>query len=134
MTTRSYDPVLRGELLEMQENDRVLRAELARDGSLYQGYHPRMKALHDSNAQAFQALLGDRWPTVDEVQRDGQEAAFVVVQHCIGQPAFQRHYLGILRRAVAAGEASGAHLAMLEDRIRFFEGRLQVYGTQFDWD
>jgi hypothetical protein len=23
---------------------------------------------------------------------------------------------------------------MLEDRIRFFEGRLQKYGTQFDWD
>ena len=23
---------------------------------------------------------------------------------------------------------------MLEDRIRFFEGRPQRYGTQFDWD
>ena len=23
---------------------------------------------------------------------------------------------------------------MLEDRIRYFEGRPQVYGTQFDWD
>ena len=26
------------------------------------------------------------------------------------------------------------HLALLEDRIRFFEGRPQRYGTQLDWD
>jgi hypothetical protein len=26
------------------------------------------------------------------------------------------------------------HAAMLEDRIRVFEGRPQLYGTQFDWD
>jgi hypothetical protein len=32
------------------------------------------------------------------------------------------------------GEVSLDQIAMLEDRIRIFEGKRQVYGTQFDWD
>ena len=30
-------------------------------------------------------------------------------------------------------DADAAEVAMLEDRIRVSEGRLQRYGTQFDW-
>jgi hypothetical protein len=32
------------------------------------------------------------------------------------------------------GDAPALQAAMLEDRIRAFEGRPQRYGTQFDWD
>jgi arsenate reductase (thioredoxin) len=42
--------------------------------------------------------------------------------------------LPLVRAAAARGDASPAELAMLEDRICTFEGRLQRYGTQFDWN
>ena len=34
---------LRNELLTMVVEDRQVRAELAADGSLFEGYHPRMR-------------------------------------------------------------------------------------------
>jgi hypothetical protein len=36
-----------------------------------------------------------------------------------------------LRAAVADGQASPAHLACLEDRVRVNSGQSQLYGTQF---
>jgi uncharacterized protein DUF6624 len=41
--------------------------------------------------------------------------------------------LKALEQAVIQGEAPALH-AMLNDRIRCFEGRPQRYGTQFDWN
>ena len=66
--------------------------------------------------------------------RDGAEAAWLIAQHAIAQPAFQRAALRALQDAAARGEVPPLQPAMLEDRIRTFEGRLQLYGTQFDWD
>jgi hypothetical protein len=40
----------------------------------------------------------------------------------------------LLREAVARGDVPAVEAAMLEDRIRGFEGRPQQYGTQFDWN
>jgi hypothetical protein len=40
----------------------------------------------------------------------------------------------LLRAAVARGEVPEAAVAYLDDRIRFYEGRPQLYGTQFDYD
>jgi hypothetical protein len=37
-------------------------------------------------------------------------------------------------KQAAPGEVPPVQIAMLEDRIRTFEGRGQLYGTQFDWD
>ena len=52
----------------------------------------------------------------------------------IAQPALQRAALRALQDAAARGEVPPLQPAMLEDRIRTFEGRPQLYGTQFDWD
>src|SRR5712691_1583135 len=42
--------------------------------------------------------------------------------------------LSTLQAAAGRGEVPPLQPAMLEDRIRTFEGRPQRYGTQFDWD
>lgn len=65
---------------------------------------------------------------------DGAEAAWLIVQHAIGQPALQRQALQALAAAAARGEVPAWQVATLEDRVRTFEGRGQRYGTQFDWD
>jgi hypothetical protein len=43
----------------------------------------------------------------------------------------QRGFLDALRGAAGQGEASVAHLAYLEDRVRVNAGQPQLYGTQF---
>ena len=112
-----------------------MRAELAADGSLFQGYHPRMRAVHDSHASRLARIMADHgWPGERQVGPEGAEAAWLIVQHAIAQPTLQRRALDALRAAVARGEAPALHAAMLDDRIRIFEGRSQRYGTQFDWN
>jgi hypothetical protein len=126
---------VRTELLAMAENDLRLRTELEADGSLFQGYHLRMRALHDANAARLGAILDDHgWPGEPQVGREGAKAAWLIAQHAIAQPSLQRRALIALQSAVQRGDVPALYAAMLEDRIRCFEGRPQRYGTQFDWD
>jgi hypothetical protein len=54
---------LRDELLTMAEEDQRVRAELASDGSLFDGYHPTMKAVHDKNAARLTEIIEQHgWP------------------------------------------------------------------------
>jgi hypothetical protein len=131
---KPMDEALRQMLLEMIAEDERVRARLAADGSLYDGYHPEMERVHTRNADALARFLNDGWPGVSRVGRDGAEAAWRIVQHAIGHPDFQRRCVLLIRAAVDAGDAEPQWVAMLTDRIRCFEGRPQLYGTQFDWD
>ena len=127
------EPV-RQRLLALIAEDERVRAELAADGSLFDGYHPRMEAVHVANATALEAMLAQGWPGSELAGEDGAEAAWRIVQHAIGLPAFQRRCLALIEAAVTAGDAPAYQAAYLSDRIRTFEGRPQLYGTQFDWD
>jgi hypothetical protein len=127
--------VIRHQLLAMVAEDRRVRTELAATGELYQGYAPRMEDVHRRNARDLLALVRDYgWPSRSFVGEDGSHAAWLVLQHAIGEPEAQRGCLPLLRGAAEVGEATLAQVAYLEDRIAFFERRPQRYGTQFDWD
>jgi hypothetical protein len=69
------DDALRQRLLALAAEDARVRAELAADGSLYQGYHPRMQAVHEENKAALEAMLADGWPGVSRVGGDGVAVA-----------------------------------------------------------
>lgn len=126
---------LKRQLLEMVEEDQRVRAELAATGELFQGYAPKMAEVHHRHAQELEAMIEQYgWLGKSLVGDDGANAAWLILQHAIGNPELQRRSLPILQEAVASGEAEPAHAAYLEDRIRFFERRPQRYGTHFDWD
>lgn len=126
---------LRRELLAMKEEDLRVRAEVVAGASAFAGYHPRMEAVHVRNAARLKEIIaGHGWPGRSLVGEDGAHAAWFIAQHAIGDPPFQRMALTLLREALARGEVSPAQPAFLEDRICFFEGRPQTYGTQFDLD
>jgi hypothetical protein len=126
---------LRQRLLDMAEEDQRVRAELAATGELFQGYAPRMAEVHRRNALELESIVEEYgWPGKSKVGDDGANAAWLIVQHAIGEPELQRRCLRILREEAARGEMEPAHVAYLEDRICFFERRAQRYGTQFDWD
>jgi len=126
---------LRTELLAMREEDLTVRERLLQAGQLEGGYHPEMEAVHIRNAARMREILSQHgWPTRTLVGVDGEEAAWLVVMHAIGDPDLLRKSLAVLENAVSAGEAPAWQFACLADRIAFFEGRPQRYGTQLDWD
>jgi hypothetical protein len=126
---------LQRELLAMREADLRVRDELAQAGGLDSGYHPRMELVHRQNAERLRAIVGEHgWPGTALVGADGAEAAWLVVQHSIGEPGMQREYLPLLLEAATRGEIPRWQPAYLADRICFFEGRPQLYGTHSDWN
>jgi len=123
---------LRAELIAMDEYDQAVRAELAADGSLFEGYHPRMAAVHDANAARLQAIIAKHgWPTESLVGEDGAKAAHRIAQHSINHPEFMRECRQLLDDASTKGEVPRWQFAYIDDRIRVFEGFAQRYGTQW---
>ncbi len=126
---------LRAKLLAMAEQDNRLRTELVSTGELFEGYNPRMAEVHNQNAEKLDGIVREfGWPGISLVGDEGAEAAWLVLQHAIGNPELQRKCLPLLKAAAETGEAPAFQFACLEDRICVYEGRPQRYGTQFDWD
>lgn len=123
------------ELERMADEDTNVRSELFASGELFDGYHPRMETVHRRNAARLKEIIAEHgWPGRSLVGEEGATYAWLILQHAIGDPEFQRRGLELLKEAVSRGEAPATHAAYLEDRIRIYEGRSQLYGTQFDWD
>jgi hypothetical protein len=123
---------LRAELIRMDDYDQSVRAELAADGSLFDGYHPRMAAVHDANASRLGEIIREHgWPTEALVGGDGANAAHRIAQHSINHPEFMRHCRTLIDDASARGEVPRWHFAYIDDRIRVYEGKRQRFGTQW---
>ena len=128
------DPALAEELIALIARNDAMRARLVADGTLHDGYHPAMEAVHRANAVRLRELIAAHgWPGRARVGVEAASAAWRIVQHAIGEPAFLRAMLPILAEAAAHDDADRVEVAMLDDRIRVFEGRPQRYGTQYDW-
>jgi hypothetical protein len=129
------DQELARELAAMAEEDQRVRADLAWDGHLFRGYHPRLAEVHSRNAERLREIIEQRgWPGRTLVGERGARAAWLILEHASAYPQLMRGGLAMIRDAAARGEVSAAEVAVLEDRIRILEGRPQLYGTQYDWD
>ncbi|MEL6485433.1 MAG: DUF6624 domain-containing protein, partial [Bacteroidota bacterium] len=94
-----------------------------------------MEKMHTQHAGILDKIMDSiGYPTIDKVGKEGSEAAWLVIQHAIGQPDFMRKAAELLKIAVQGKQANPVNLAYLMDRISVFEERPQTYGTQFDWD
>jgi uncharacterized protein (DUF952 family) len=115
----------------MRADDLRVRAELEHTGRLSHGYDPAMEAVHRRNAERLRDILAEHgWPGRAVAGDDGAAAAWLVAQHAIGEPDFQRRVLPLLEQAARRSEIPAWQPAYLLDRIRMFEGWPQVYGTQ----
>ncbi|NUR82915.1 MAG: hypothetical protein HOY71_02375 [Nonomuraea sp.] len=85
----------------------------------------------DNTAWLAEEVGARGWPLRSQVGEEGALAAWLLAQHADAAPAVQRELHAAMARALAAGEASPAHFAYLEDRVRVNAGRPQLYGTQF---
>ena len=120
------------ELIALREQDLRVRKELLDAGLLGGTYVTRMEAVHVKNAQRLRQIIAEYgWPAEDIAGKDGAEAAWMIAQHAVGEPDFQREVLHLVQDCAAAGRVPGWHAAYLEDRIALHEGRPQRYGSQW---
>ncbi len=89
----------------------------------------RMDEAHETRMREIIAKHG--WPVKSLVGPDGSNMAWLIVQHC--SLGFEEECLPLLEHAAAAGEATRMNFAYLQDRVLMYQGKPQVYGTQF-WD
>jgi len=135
LSSTGYSEGLHDELLAMRAEDERVRLELTVDGSLYEGYHPRTADVHRRNGARLLEIINEHgWTGKSLVGEEGAEAAWIIAQHAISDPALQHRCLTLIEEAVRKGEIPAWQMAYLTDRICVFEGRGQVYGLQFDWD
>jgi hypothetical protein len=94
-----------------------------------------MEDVHRKNAARLRELIElYGWPAEDIAGRDGAEAAWLIAQHAVGEPDFQRRALALQSACLGEHRLPAWHAAYLEDRIAFHEGRPQRYGTQWVQD
>ena len=122
-------------IIDLRNADLELRDRLIRKGQLGEGYDQEMAELHNKNARILNDIINTiGYPTIDKVGKEASEAAWLIIQHSIGQPGFMKKCKKLLERAVSGNQADPRNLAYLTDRIAVMEGKPQLYGTQFDWD
>jgi len=129
------DQHLLNDLLELKQRDIDTRNLLLRKNKLYGDYALEMQQVHIENAQKLDQIVSEHgWPDMTKVGKEGCRAAWLIAQHAICTPALQRKFLDQLIQAAERGTVPRVQVAYLTDRIRFNEGRPQVYGTVLDWD
>lgn len=122
-------------IIELKNADLQLRDRLIQKKQLWKGYNEEMEKLHNNNAEKLNEIIEViGYPTIDKVGEEANEAAWLVIQHSIGQPEFMKKCVELLKNAVDENKANPKNLACLTDRIAVFEGKLQRYGTHFDLD
>jgi len=126
---------LKHHILTMARKDQEATERIRQRGDLEDAYHEELEQIHIGNAKHIEEIINEHGlPGKSLVGSDGAEAVWLIIQHAISLPAFQRKCLPLLHAACAEGEFPHAYAAYLEDRIRFHEGKPQRYGTLYDWD
>ncbi|WP_343535386.1 DUF6624 domain-containing protein [Pedobacter sp.] len=119
------------ELIAMAQHDLQVREELLKQGKLSPGYHPEMESVHRENAKRLDEIIRSiGYPTISKVGQEASDAAWLIVQHAISTPTLMKKCYALLSEA--PNEVNPQNLAYLHDRICYFEGRPQKFGTQFD--
>lgn len=128
------DEALRVELIARAMQQQSTAQRLMAQRRTHVGYHPEIEALHAADAD-FLGRTFERvgWPGRKLVGDDGAAAAMHLLQNSMSRPEVVRRGLELLMGAAEKNEASALDAAYLADRIRVFEGKPQIFGTQLDW-
>jgi len=121
------------EIICLQNNDLKLREKLIQEGELGNGYHPAMEKMHSENAQYLKNIIEQiGFPTISKVGQEASDAAWLIIQHSISDPELMKSAYQLMLEYQA--DINLKHLCYLFDRIQFFEGKPQRFGTQYNSD
>lgn len=98
---------------------------------LFLRYDPAIATVHQENSSQLREIIAEiGWPTRSKVGDQASDAAWLIAQHSIGEPAFMKGCYTLMQ--ICSPDINPANLAYLHDQICYFEGRAQRYGTQYD--
>lgn len=121
-------------LKPLVESDLNMRNVLLERGILNDAYHPEMEKIHLRNANALMKLIDKKsFPVLSNAGEDGVRKSWLIIHHAISLPDFMKSSLLEMRLAAAEKDYLLELLAYTEDRVAYFEGRRQLYGTNYDW-
>lgn len=122
-------PEIATQLIQLAEHDLAIREQLLSQGKLSEGYHPEMEAVHQKNSQTLRLIIKQiGYPTISKVGHQASGAAWLIIQHSIGEPDFMLNcYTLILENKE---DISSENIAYLHDRILMYQSKPQKYGTQ----
>ncbi|MDX2128654.1 MAG: DUF6624 domain-containing protein [Chloroherpetonaceae bacterium] len=130
----TYEEIAK-KIIDLKNADLALRDKLVQSHQLHDGYNQEMAELHIRNAKILNEIIDTiGYPTSDKIGKEASQAAWLIIQHSIGQPDFMKNCVKLLEVAVNENNADSIYLAYLIDRVEVFDGKPQLYGTQFDWD
>jgi hypothetical protein len=141
------DPQVR-ELLRRTLVDQAIRASLssfegikvygqARPTAALKAYDEyvfnHMCTADEDNLNWLKARIAtDGWFDVHKYGAAADNAAWLLVQHADGDPAYQAWVAGLLESKVKSGDTSPQNYAFLSDRIAVRDGRPQRFATQME--
>jgi len=127
-------PAVRAELLQMADEDQRARFAAIAEATRNAGSNnliQTMVQIDEKNTARLKSLVAEHgWLGKSLVGEDGAHAAWLLVQHASDR-AFQKECLEKMKSALKDGEVSATDFAYLFDRVAMFDGRKQLYGTQF---
>ncbi|MFK7921899.1 MAG: DUF6624 domain-containing protein [Bacteroidia bacterium] len=137
---KDYNKPLMAELEQIHVKDQTLRQlyraadEKFGRGSPEMNYFWKLVSEQDSlNELAVIAIIEEYgWVGSSIVGGKANMTLWLVIQHA--PLPTQEKYLPLLKESVLAGESSGSHLALLEDRILMRNAKPQTYGSQITRD
>lgn len=117
------------EIIDLAEHDLEVREKLSAEGKLAGGYHPEMEKVHKANAKRLREIIIEiGFPTISKVGSKASDAAWLIIQHSIGEPEFMKDsYRMMIENNHDINQKNKAYLY---DRIQVFQGKPQKYGTQ----
>jgi hypothetical protein len=125
------DESLEKALLDMEAYDQAVRAELTASGALNAAYHPRLEEVHRSHSSRLRQIIAVfGWPGIALVGEQGAKAAWRIALHSFSEPPFMRQCRDLIDAASQQNDVPRWQFAIIDDRIRVYEGRPQRYGTQ----
>jgi hypothetical protein len=129
-----FDLTWEEKLKFLVDQDHQMREILIERGVLPDTYHKEMEKVHLNNARILSELIENMgFPVLSNAGEKGVRFSWLIIHHAISWPTFMKESLFQIRLAVAANDYIPELLAYLEDRILFFEGTPQLYGTNMDW-
>lgn len=111
----------------MARLDLQVREKLLNEGALSDGYNLEMEAVHKKNAARLTEIVDQFGKS--KVGTEASEAAWLIVQHAISEPALMKRCWELITEA---DNVNPQNLGYLYDRICYFKGKPQKYGTEFD--
>ncbi len=122
-------PALADELVAMARADQAVRNEAIQrpgDATIFKAWHE----VDTRNETRLKAILAEHgWPTATLVGPKAARAAWLMVQHA--SAPFLKTCLPFMKRAAERGEISRGSLALSIDRDLMYDGKKQIYGSQF---